>query len=89
MNLIEGVAEPGGVRTSDGILLPVSGAEALPSGRRVHYGIRPEHFVRADDGIAFTIVTLEPTGSETMVVVRLGRYARDMRPQGEAQDAAR
>jgi multiple sugar transport system ATP-binding protein len=72
MNLIDGVSETGGVRTSSGILLPTNSVSALPLGKRVRYGIRPEHIVRASNGIDTTVVTLEPTGSETMVVTQLG-----------------
>ena len=36
------------------------------------YGIRPEHLEFADDGIEAEIVVVEPTGSETQIVARIG-----------------
>jgi multiple sugar transport system ATP-binding protein len=36
------------------------------------YGIRPEHFTLADDGAEAEVQVIEPTGSETQVVARLG-----------------
>jgi multiple sugar transport system ATP-binding protein len=36
------------------------------------YGVRPEHFTIADEGADAEIVVVEPTGSETQVVARLG-----------------
>jgi multiple sugar transport system ATP-binding protein len=38
----------------------------------VVYGIRPEHFVIADDGAEASVQVIEPTGSETQVVASLG-----------------
>ena len=36
------------------------------------YGIRPEHFVIADDGAEAEVQVVEPTGSETQVIAKLG-----------------
>jgi multiple sugar transport system ATP-binding protein len=38
----------------------------------VVYGIRPEHLEFADDGIEAEVVVVEPTGSETQIVARIG-----------------
>ena len=57
---------PGGVR------LPVGNAPSGSDGRAAVYGIRPEHFVIADDGAEAEIVVVEPTGSETQVFAKLG-----------------
>ena len=60
---------PGGVR------LPVAvpaGRLAGWSGRPAVYGVRPEHIALADDGIEAQIQVVEPTGSETQVVARMG-----------------
>ena len=35
------------------------------------YGIRPEHLHQADQGLSGTVSVIEPTGSETHVVLRL------------------
>jgi multiple sugar transport system ATP-binding protein len=42
------------------------------SGLHAVYGVRPEHFMLADDGIEAEIQVVEPTGSETQVVARVG-----------------
>ncbi len=57
---------PGGVR------LPVSSAPSGSDGRPAVYGIRPEHFVIADDGAEAEVQIVEPTGSETQVIAKLG-----------------
>ena len=57
---------PGGVR------LPISSAPSGSDGRPAVYGIRPEHFVIADDGAEAEVQIVEPTGSETQVIAKLG-----------------
>ena len=52
-------------------LRPAS-APANSDGRPAVYGIRPEHFTIADDGAEAEIVVVEPTGSETQVIAKLG-----------------
>jgi multiple sugar transport system ATP-binding protein len=59
-------AGPGGVR------LPLAAIPADADGRPSVYGIRPEHFAIAEDGAEAEIVVVEPTGSETQVVAKLG-----------------
>jgi multiple sugar transport system ATP-binding protein len=56
---------PGGMR------LPLDAALAALDGRAAIYGIRPEHFMLADDGIEAEIQVVEPTGSELQVVAKL------------------
>src|ERR671916_405101 len=43
---------------------------AASDGKPAIYGIRPEHFRLAPDGIPVEVVVVEPTGSETQVVVK-------------------
>src|SRR5690606_23619745 len=50
MNMLKGRVEAGGVRV-DGALLPVSGEHDIADGQEVLYGVRPEHFQIADDGL--------------------------------------
>ena len=52
--------------------LPLAAAPAGADGRPVVYGIRPEHFAIADDGAEAEVEVVEPTGSETQVVAKLG-----------------
>jgi multiple sugar transport system ATP-binding protein len=56
----------------NGIKLPLASAPANSDGRPAVYGIRPEHFTIADDGAEAEIVVVEPTGSETQVIAKLG-----------------
>ena len=76
MNLLPGVVRKG----AGGVIVDVDGA-ALPApdrpgrneGRKVVFGIRPEHLdLTETGGFAAQVVVVEPTGSETHVVLRLG-----------------
>lgn len=74
MNLIRGRVALGGaasVRADGGISLPLDGPLGSEN-QQVVYGIRPEHLTVAEDGIPVEVVVVEPTGSETQVVARLG-----------------
>jgi multiple sugar transport system ATP-binding protein len=68
MNLLSGEMTENGFRIADGIVLPVP-ANSAPA---VTYGIRPEHLQLDPSGTEIEIVVLEPTGSETLVIGRLG-----------------
>jgi multiple sugar transport system ATP-binding protein len=72
MNFIKGAIASEGFKTEDGIDLPL-GREASAGPQRCVYGIRPEHFRLDPEGIEVKLVVVEPTGSETMVVARLGQ----------------
>jgi multiple sugar transport system ATP-binding protein len=71
MNILRGKVESGGVRV-DGAILPIPGGLEVSAGREVLYGVRPEHFQIAEDGLPARISVVEPTGSETTVVLRFG-----------------
>ncbi len=71
MNMLEGRFEGDAFVAADGTRIPL-GAR-VPSGsegRGVILGIRPEHFQLAEDGVACEVMTVEPTGSETQVMMR-------------------
>ncbi|MGP9811444.1 ABC transporter ATP-binding protein [Rhodopseudomonas sp. NSM] len=76
MNFLDGTLTVNGgqpfVETANGARLPISEAPADSSGRPITYGIRPEHLDFADTGIAAEVVVVEPTGSETQIVARVG-----------------
>jgi multiple sugar transport system ATP-binding protein len=38
----------------------------------VVYGVRPEHLELSSDGIEADVIVVEPTGSETQIVARIG-----------------
>jgi multiple sugar transport system ATP-binding protein len=62
------------VETADGVRWPL-GAGAGADGQPVTYGVRPDHLQLASDavpGVAGEIVVVEPTGSQTELVVRIG-----------------
>ena len=73
MNLIKGAPGNGGFEAEGGAVLPLPPA-ARAAGAGI-YGIRPEHMILAppgDGGIPATVQLVEPTGSETQVVARIG-----------------
>ncbi len=71
MNFLHGSVEDGGFRTPDGYLLPVPQRDKQAE----TYGIRPEHLRLDPAGIEIEAVVVEPTGSETQVVARLGQQS--------------
>jgi len=72
MNFIDGTQKDGALVAANGARLPLAGATAANDGRAMVYGIRPEHLDLADDGFEAEVVVIEPTGSETQLVARLG-----------------
>jgi multiple sugar transport system ATP-binding protein len=79
MNFLNGTVEEGrgaAVFVADGgarLPLPAVSARDLSS-RSLVYGVRPEHFLLADEktGIESEIDVVEPTGSETQLFSRIG-----------------
>jgi multiple sugar transport system ATP-binding protein len=76
MNFFEGRVEARGSGaafvTGDGDALPLPDAAKAHIGRPATAGIRPEHLKLATDGgLSTTVVVVEPTGSETQVVLKL------------------
>jgi multiple sugar transport system ATP-binding protein len=68
MNFLSGNATDNGFRLTDGTNFPAGSV----SGAAVTCGVRPEHLRRNDDGVEIEAVVVEPTGSETQVVARIG-----------------
>jgi len=71
MNFIHGRIEGDGFVTASGGTLPLSRAPAAAEGRPAVYGVRPEHFQLAPNGVPVEVVVIEPTGSEMQIVARL------------------
>lgn len=70
MNILPGKTGQGGFVADGGAVLPMPSGSKNGAG---YYGIRPEHMrLAGDDGIAATVQIVEPTGSETQVMVRIG-----------------
>jgi multiple sugar transport system ATP-binding protein len=57
---------------ANGVRLPLRAAPRGSEGRPVVYGIRPEHFVIADDGAEAEVQVVEPTGAELQIAARFG-----------------
>jgi len=74
MNLIEGKLGSAAGKpifvTDNGARLPLASAPGASDGRPVVYGVRPEHFSVAEDGLAVTVAVVEPMGSETQLMAR-------------------
>jgi multiple sugar transport system ATP-binding protein len=71
MNILEGEVRGGAFETADGIRLPLPASD-ISSGRRLSYGIRPEHIRLSDQGVPGVIHLVEPTGATTEVAVQVG-----------------
>jgi multiple sugar transport system ATP-binding protein len=74
MNFLEGTVRRSGaarVETAAGAALLLPAGCAAEDGRRVTYGVRPEHLELADDGFDAEVVVIEPTGSETQLFARV------------------
>ncbi len=73
MNMIKGVLTGGHFRAEDGTVLPIpTNGHAYREGPAV-YGMRPEHMALDPAGLQATVVVVEPTGSETQVLLRIGQ----------------
>jgi multiple sugar transport system ATP-binding protein len=75
MNFLGGTVRANGslyVETPGGHKLPLKNSPQGSNGRDVVYGIRPEHFELGEGGLPAEVVVVEPTGSETQVVARIG-----------------
>ena len=78
MNLLEGAIEGGAFVTKGGLRLPLPAHHAsAPAGRPLVYGLRPEHITLSDGGVPVEVVVVEPTGSETLIVVKGGHTELD------------
>lgn len=72
MNFVSGAVQNGCFIAEGGFALPVAGPLDALEGKRLVYGIRPEHIDVTPDGVSVDIVVVEPTGAETHVVTKAG-----------------
>jgi len=73
MNFINGKIGPEGFNAK-GVTLPLPEALHDKTGIDAVYGIRPEHFTLAEDGLSAVVSLVEPMGSETQVTMTLGEH---------------
>jgi len=74
MNILGGRVEAGHFLAADGTPIALPGVPGRLDGQAVSLGIRPEHLSLAEGGLAAEIITVEPTGSETQVLMRLAGH---------------
>jgi multiple sugar transport system ATP-binding protein len=73
MNMLRGRVDNESVVTDDGLRLPIINVPAAVQGKRVLYGVRPEHFTRVEQGgVAAEVNVVEPTGAETQIALNIG-----------------
>ena len=75
MNFLTGTIRINGApqfESVTGIRLPLTTVPSGNDGRPAIYGIRPEHFLIADDGAEAEVQVVEPTGSELQVAAKIG-----------------
>ncbi|MCK1712173.1 MULTISPECIES: sn-glycerol-3-phosphate ABC transporter ATP-binding protein UgpC [unclassified Bradyrhizobium] len=72
MNFVKGRIDGGKLIDGHGVGWSLAGTPAIASGREVTIGIRPEHVRIENAGLKANVHVVEPTGSETQVVVELG-----------------
>jgi multiple sugar transport system ATP-binding protein len=72
MNFVKGKLDGKGFAADGGFKLPVGAAPSASEGRPIVYGLRPEHIRIESGGIPAEVIVVEPTGSETQVVLKAG-----------------
>jgi multiple sugar transport system ATP-binding protein len=72
MNFVPGAVENGTLAASGNIRIQLPKTLNLDEGRLIICGVRPDKIEIADSGIAAEVIVVEPTGSETQLLVRVG-----------------
>ena len=75
MNMLNGRISLNGAASFEapaGVRFSLGDAPRGSDSRPAVYGVRPEHFSLADDGVDAVVQVIEPTGSELQVVAKLG-----------------
>ncbi len=72
MNLLHGRISGGAFISVGDVRWPLPADHKAAEGAEVVYGIRPEHLSLDPAGIRATVHVIEPTGSETQVIMKLG-----------------
>jgi multiple sugar transport system ATP-binding protein len=72
MNMLKGTVTNGALRMDDGTEWPLPTNGTKRKEGPAIYGVRPEHLLLDSGGIPATVQVIEPTGSETQVLMRIG-----------------
>jgi multiple sugar transport system ATP-binding protein len=72
MNMVAGRISGGAFVDASGTRWPLPRDHKAAEGAEIVYGIRPEHLVLDPGGIQTTVHVVEPTGSETQVMLKVG-----------------
>ena len=72
MNFLHGRVENGGFTADGDTAWPLPNSAGGSAGMPVVYGFRPEHIKLDPTGIPITVQVIEPTGSETQVLAKVG-----------------
>ena len=72
MNFVRGELRSGRFHSGDGMSWPLAMNGRAPADGPAVYGIRPEHLAIDPDGLKATVHLVEPTGSETQVMMHVG-----------------
>jgi multiple sugar transport system ATP-binding protein len=72
MNMLEGRIDGGAFVDAGGTRWPLPPGHGAAQGAEVVYGVRPEHLHLDPAGVAARVHVVEPTGSETQVVLKVG-----------------
>ena len=75
MNMLKGTVSSGALRTEDGTAWPLPTVGAKAKDGPAIYGVRPEHLRIDSGGIPATVQVVEPTGSETQVLMKVGNQS--------------
>ena len=75
MNMLKGTVSGGTLHTEDGTNWPLPAKGARPKDGPAIYGVRPEHLRLDGEGIQATVQVVEPTGSETQVLMKVGNQS--------------
>ena len=73
MNMVDATvrkADGGVFAEARGARMPIAGGDGVDDGREIVLGIRPEHLRIAGEGLPGDIAVVEPTGSETHLIIR-------------------
>ena len=72
INILKGTVSNGRLRTDDGTDWPLPTTLKSAKEGPAIYGVRPEHLRIDGGGIPATVQVVEPTGSETQVLMKIG-----------------